>query len=428
MKRGHAFVLGSGIAGLSIAEILSRNGWSITLLESAGQLGGQASRATQNWLHTGWLYAALRNDAAMLGCHEALRLFQPIYGSVVSSETLNVELGEHALSYPASDVGWFSSERVHYLYATAAAELSLLQSILWKRRLNSVVFPRLRGLGYSTLPTTTLAPNLSALLDYWEGSADGCSKYSVVRSTDAQINTRRVLDTLLKLLGEKAEVVCNADYALVRRGEQTTLRIDGEIHAPELVVLASGASIPSQLSSLGRHNVAGKLKSVSSPIVVLKRALDLPNFIRFTPRLTETVNHIKYEVRGVGQRSTIGSYDYYPAGETPDISPFANRVCKRLDVSPNDVAGVYYGTKTEFTGSLARRYNHALEQVNGNTYFAIPGKFSQFPLLVHEFAGRLGLRTDIGNASRGRLTRDVAPTVPEQSFVDYANQSRLGSA
>ena len=39
MKPGHAFVLGSGIAGLSVAEVLSRNGWKLTLLDTAAELG-----------------------------------------------------------------------------------------------------------------------------------------------------------------------------------------------------------------------------------------------------------------------------------------------------------------------------------------------------------------------------------------------------
>jgi hypothetical protein len=161
--------------------------------------------------------------------------------------------------------------------------------------------------------------------------------------------------------------------------------------------------------------------------VVLKRALDLPNFIRFTPSLPSTINHIKYEVRGMGQRSTIGSYDYYPAHELPDISPFANRVCKRLGVSTSEVASVYYGTKTELTGDAERRYNHALGRVNENTYFAIAGKFSQFPLLVHELAALAGLRTDIGNEERGRLDAEVDPTLPERELEGIQQTMRAGA-
>jgi len=427
VKPGHAFVLGSGIAGLSLAEILSRNGWTITLLDTAPELGGDASRCTQNWFHTGWLYASLPSKAAMLGCSRALRCFHGMYASVVSQEALNLECGERSVGYPASKRGWFSADWVHYVYATATADLSRMQRLFWKSHLHAVTFRRLRALGYDANVASTLDPKLMALLDYWEDSQVGHGRYQVVRSTDALINTRRVLNTLLSLLGDAAHVVPGAQYSLTTIGGRTAVRFDGETHVPDLVVMATGKSLAQQLFDIGCEKMASKFRSVCSPIVVLNRALDLPNFIRFTPNLPTTVNHIKYEIAGAGQRSTIGSYDYFPAGQAPDISPFANRMCKRLNIPTSDVAKVYYGTKTEFTGSLERRYNHAIERVNENTYFAIPGKFSQFPLLAQEFAERVGLSVSIANVTRGRLQREVAPTAPELSVFPIAPPSRTQS-
>ena len=415
MKPRQAFVLGSGIAGLSLAEILSRNGWQITLLDTARELGGDASRCTQNWFHTGWLYANLPSKEAMLGCNRALRCFHGMYGSVVSPTIMNLECGEQPVGYPASERGWFAAEWVHYVYATATADLSRMQRFFWKAHVRAVAFRRLRALGYDVNIATFIEPRLAALLDYWEDSHVGHDRYQVVRSTDAQINTRRVLNTLLSLLGREAHVVPGAQYALTTAGGRTAVHFDGKTHVPDLVVMATGKSLAQQLYALGCEKMASKFRSVCSPIVVLNRALDLPNFIRFTPNLATTVNHIKYEIAGVGQRSTVGSYDYFPAGQAPDISPFANRMCRRLDISTSDVAKVYYGTKTEFTGSSKRRYNHAVERVNDNTYFAIPGKFSHFPLLAREFAERVGLRVGIANPTRGTLRMEVAPTVPELS-------------
>jgi glycine/D-amino acid oxidase-like deaminating enzyme len=417
VKPGHAFVLGSGVAGLSLAELLSRNGWRITLIETAPELGGDASRCTQNWFHTGWLYAALPNKSAMLGCHRALGLYRQMYGHVLSNDILNLALGTRSPHYLPSARGWFSAERVHYLYATRTSELSLWQRLVWKRHVESVAFARLRALGYEAEVDGAVDPRLASLLNYWEGDDQGHRKYMVVRSTDAQINTRRVLDTLLGLLGSETEVVCGARYELSTRGDRTALHLDGETHVPDLLVMATGKSLAQQLASLGRPAVSRRLKSICSPVVVLRRALDLPSFIRFTPSLPSTVNHIQYEIEGVGVRSTLGSYDYYPAGETPDISPFANRICKRLGISPSEVADVYYGTKTELTGSLERRYNHALERVNANTLFAIAGKFSQFPLLAYELGGMLGLHTSVIAEQRGTLDRRVGSTAPERCYI-----------
>ena len=421
-----AFVLGSGIAGLSLAEILSRNGYRITLVDSATTLGGDASRCMQNWLHTGWLYAVLPNTAAMLGCHRALGLFRALYENVLSPASLNLEVERGRLGEPESQSAWFAPERVLDLYALATSELSFAERVGWRRRLERLAFPRLRALGYDTTPLAALPPRLAELLDTWEGAAHGHRRYLVVRSTDAQINTRRVLDTLLSLLGAETEVVRGADCALEPRGARSIVRVNGDRCAPDLVVVATGKNVALQLGELGQTALGRRFKSISSPIVVLNRALELPNFIRFTPKLPETINHIKYRVRGVGDRSTIGSYDYYPSHEVPDISPFANRVCKRLGVSTSDVASVYYGTKTEFTGAAERRYNHALGRVNENTYYAIAGKFSQFPLLVHELAELLDLRTDIDNRERGTLAAEVAPTLPEQKLESLPRKTRAG--
>jgi glycine/D-amino acid oxidase-like deaminating enzyme len=413
-KQRHAFVLGAGIAGLSLAEILSRNGWRITVLESANELGGDASRATQNWLHTGWLYAALPGAAAMLGCHRALNLFHATYDSVLPPSVLNLELEPSGVSYPPSAEGWFSAEAVLYLYALATWELSPLQRQTWRAYLAAVPLRRLRALGYGTKRTEVIPKNLADLLDHWEGGSGGRRKYAVIRSTDAQIQTRRVMNSLLALLGERAELVLSAEYQLEPRNGGTVVRINGEAHAPDLVLIASGKSIPTQLRQLGQSSMADQFKSISSPIAVLDQELELPSFIRFTPRVAHTVNHIKYQIEGLGALSTLGSYEYYPAGEEPDISPFVERICGLLNISRARVLETYYGTKTEFTGSAVRRYNHAIERVSDNAYFAIPGKFSQFPLLVHDFAKRLGLRCDIANETRGTLQAQVSLTAPER--------------
>ncbi|MEO8900088.1 MAG: hypothetical protein ABI488_00785, partial [Polyangiaceae bacterium] len=213
-------------------------------------------------------------------------------------------------------------------------------------------------------------------------------------------------------------------YTLAKEGARTVIRMNGQVHRPDLVVLATGRGISQQLTDLGCESMARRFKSVCSPIAVLKHALDLPNFIRFTPKLPTTINHIKYEIPGVGWRSTVGSYDYFPVGQAPDTSSFAQRICARLDIPSSDVANVYYGTKTEFTGSAERRYNHAIERVSDNAYFVIPGKFSQFPLLAHEFCQRLGLGTALGNAARGVLRMEVAATAPELSLLDSQVRTR----
>jgi glycine/D-amino acid oxidase-like deaminating enzyme len=414
VRRRHAFVLGSGVAGLSLAEILSRNGWKITLVEALPELGGDASRNTQNWLHTGWLYAALPYDNAMKGCARALRLFRSTYSRVLGPSIVNVEASEAGVSYPASPDGWFAAELVHYLFAVGTSDLSALQRLTWRHYLELVPFRRLRALGYEVAPQSKPHGALVKLMNRWEGDPGGHEKYQVVPSTDARLFTRRILSSLLALLGADTEVITGAEYEVRGEGDRTVVHINGKTHTPDLVILATGKGAAKQLTAIDKTNVALRIKSIRSPIVVLDHALDLPNFIRFTPQLPETVNHIKVPIDGGADVSTIGSYDYHPVDEAPDIRPFIGRVCDRIGIPTTAVVGSYYGTKTELTEGLPRRYNHALEQVNANTYLALAGKFSQFPLLVHEFAEKVGLRTDIGNEARGALGLAIADTGPEK--------------
>lgn len=412
-KNGHAFVLGTGIAGLSLAEILSRNGWRITLVDASPDLGGDASRCTQNWLHTGWLYAGLPATSAMRACASSLRLLETAYGHVLPDDVVNLRADDAGIRYVPSNVGWFSPESMHYVFAISTYDLSTLKAAGWSHYLQHVILRRLRALGYPTKESTDLPRGLLDLMAHWEGIPDARKCYRVVPSTDARVDTKRVLSTLMRMLGRDTQVIRGVSAELVQSGGKTSVRIDGELHTPDLCVLAAGRGLAGLLTQLGANKVAGDLTSVSSPIVVLRRALDLPNFIRFTPTLPETINHVKYAVAG-GEVSTIGSYDFFPADRRPDISPFVDKVCGRLAIDRSEVVGSYYGTKTELTGKLARRYNHALGAVNDNTYFAIAGKFSQFPLLVYEFATELGLRLDVTNEARGELHVEVADTAPER--------------
>jgi glycine/D-amino acid oxidase-like deaminating enzyme len=410
---GHAFVFGSGIAGLSLAEILSRNGWQITLLETASELGGDASRSTQNWLHTGWLYAGLPYASAMQGCAASVRLFRKTYDAVLPPEIVNIVADGRGVEYPDSSEGWFHSERVLFAYAVATRDLSVVERATWNAYLETIPLRRLRRLGYATAALREVPRPFLELMNYWEGAEDGHAKYRVIPSTDARIETRRVLSSLLGMLGERTRVITRARYELERSGDRTIVRIDGEVHRPDLCILAAGRSVPMLVARLGAERLARDFKSVSSPIVVLRRALDLPNFIRYTPNLPETVNHIKYPVDGRCV-STIGSYDFHPPDAPVDTRPFVEKVCRRLAIETSEVVGCYFGTKTELTGALERRYNHAVGPVNANTYFAIAGKFSQFPLLVNDFAIKCGLRVDLANDARGTLALSVASTAPER--------------
>ena len=421
-KKKTAIIIGTGIAGLSIAEILSRNKYKVVLIEKQNKIGGEASLATQKWYHTGWLYAALPNSSAMYGCYNALHLFQKIYKNIFSNEIINLDLS-NGVEYLDSEKGWFTNERIYYYYAIASYDLSFLDKIYWPLYLNLLAFRRLRKLNYKIEIIKNYDKQIEILLNSWEGTRIGYKDYKVIRSTDAKIETERVMRSLVSVLSKDTEILTNTSFELTNNNKQTGIKINGILHNPDLLIIASGKSIPVHLTIIGSYKIANKIKSIKSPIIVLKEALELPDFIRFTPNVEHTVNHIKLKVNNNKQVSTIGSYYSFPIKENPDLYYYESLMRRRIGVSKDKILGSYYGIKTEFVGSRDRRYNHAVMKVNNNTFFALAGKLSQFPLLVHDFANQTGLSLKPQN-SNSKISIDesiFASTFPEDLINNKKN-------
>jgi uncharacterized protein with NAD-binding domain and iron-sulfur cluster len=415
LQKKTAVIIGSGIAGLSLAEILSRNNYKVIILESQSKIGGEASLATQKWYHTGWLYAALPNTAAMLGCYNALHMYHKIYENVFSENEINIDL-HNGVDYPDRKEGWFINDRIYYLYAVSSYELTLAQRFYWPIYLNSVVFKRLRKNNYKIDKISKIDDNLKILFDSWEGNINGYKKYLVVRSTDAKIETEKVTKSLISQLNKDTEIYTNASFKLSVNHNKTELFIDTVKIQPDILVIASGKSMPGHLNAIGCDKIASQIKSIKSPITILNEVLQLPDFIRYTPNVVHTINHIKLKVNGSKKVSTIGSYYSFPLEENPDINYYEDLMRSRIGISKEKVLGSYYGIKTEFVGNKDRKYNHAIMKVNDNTFFALAGKLSQFPLLVHDFINQSGLSLE-SNPDKEKIIFDpsiIASTYPEE--------------
>ena len=385
-----AVVIGSGVAGLATAEILVRNDWHVVLVERQGELGGEASRRTQNWLHTGWLYAGLPDPAAMEGCATGLELLADLYG-------IHGVTGD-----------WFSARAMLYAYAVGTHELGYVEALGWRAYLSRVILPRMERLGLAGRDVEA-GPVVESLLAMWEGGGSPRRRYRLVRTTDEGIETGRVLESLAGML-PGVEVLLGESPELVSHGQRTTVAVAGDRLSPDLVVVAAGSGIRELVAGM-RPDVAAAFTSVASPIAVISPALALPSLIRYTPKLEWTINHLPYRT-SVGMVSTVGAYDELPvptgAWMVPDA--FLEKV-DRMMGGPK-VAGVYVGTKTEYTRGAGRRYNHAVVRVAGDVLAAVPGKFSQFPLLVRDFAREVGLSIDQAPLSGGP-SHLVGQTMPE---------------
>ena len=210
MNKKTAVVIGSGIAGMSLAEILSRNDYKVIILESQDKIGGEASLATQKWYHTGWLYAALPNKSAMMGCYNALHLYKKVYQNIFSQNIVNLEITENGVDYLSTRDGWFIDDRIHFLFALSTYELSLWEKFYWPIYLKHLPFKRLKKLNYQLDVLMDYDSNMKNLMNQWENDENGNRKYKVIRTTDAKIDTSRIMRSLVSNLSSNTEIITSS--------------------------------------------------------------------------------------------------------------------------------------------------------------------------------------------------------------------------
>ena len=105
-------VVGGGISGIVIAEMLCRGGKSVLLLEKNEQLASETSKVFHEWLHSGSLYS-LTPDR-LLTLRYLLGATDDLFEYYDSFSRMNLNPTESGTNIIKE--GWFNDERIEYRY------------------------------------------------------------------------------------------------------------------------------------------------------------------------------------------------------------------------------------------------------------------------------------------------------------------------
>jgi hypothetical protein len=123
MKTFDWIIVGGGIAGISLSEILTREGHSVALIEKKNKLASVTTREFHEWFHTGSLYTLLKDDMKtlkyILGSLDDLLEF---YSSFTK---MNLQPTESGLKIIEADKGWFSPNYINFKYRLKNRKLIL---------------------------------------------------------------------------------------------------------------------------------------------------------------------------------------------------------------------------------------------------------------------------------------------------------------
>ncbi len=368
-------VVGGGIAGLAIAELLQRSGASVVLLEKNETLCSEASAEQQGWFHTGALYSALPDH---FFCRTLAGNLDDLVDYYSDFPNMNLRIGTHIST--KGPRGWFSNHTLFYAYASlrgvgwrwkapwALALARAKRRMSWYESLDSSRSLS-QQIGTSTQPLQSIlhqSPLPTPLDDI----------SFVLKSRDRSMDARLIGEDLLRsFLGSGGRVALGIHVQSITAG--TVRGIQRATGEP--VEFAIGHTIV----ATGKDSTAfdQHVRVLISPLLVTVPALTEVNFVRMSPEVGNTINHLHHDSGGV-QYSVIGNAASYAANDWNverreeagrRMMERARGIWKHIDAHRTKL---YFGSKTEMELSTGpRNYLYRIMDHDGYTV-ALPGKFS----------------------------------------------------
>ena len=123
MKTFDWIVVGGGVAGISLSEILTREGHSVALIEKKDKLASATTREFHEWFHTGSLYTLLKDDMKTL--KYILGSLDDLLEFYSSFPKMNLRPTDKGLKITDDDKGWFSPNYINFKYRLKSRKLIL---------------------------------------------------------------------------------------------------------------------------------------------------------------------------------------------------------------------------------------------------------------------------------------------------------------
>ncbi len=405
-------VVGGGIAGVAIAEVFARSGRSVALVEKNAHLCQEASASQHGWFHFGSLFSIFPQNQflrTMVGGIEDLMAF---YGDFAG---MNIEIGEDGrLIFPQRAEAWFRDEPIEYIVTarndpdfdmrrfTGVREYirKIFFLLTWEMAIKQFISRHQRFWAHDWRSSRSAAQwipkagwtdysrNVISKPDFDDILLDADTHFRIV-GYDRPMRAERIITDLTRsLLGAGGDIMTNTQVLdMERDGKGVLLHCAGaqtRISARRVIFAAGkwlGHFLPQKED----------LKVVASPLLVVYPAMSTRHFVRMTPFVERSINHIWHEVDGA-RYSLIGG-GYYADPEDPAAVARAKE--KLLQMARSVFPGLaeaqlvesYLGYKTEIIPKTGERnYQYFIRQVDDDVWAVVPGKFSlAFSLAVNVF-------------------------------------------
>lgn len=399
MKKDYdIIVVGGGIAGLASAEMLSRGGKSVLLIEKENLLCSLSSGAHHGWFHFGSLYTIFPANNYIKGFVKNLHVLLDYY-SHLPGFNLNLD-SSGRIKVKNQPRMWLTDNKINYIAASRNNEdfnlkkfngfinyfKKIFYVVLWEFSLKRFVG---RHVSFDKNKwNISLKNSIKNITNSWIKSYNKSlitkHNYSeinlnkdthfLIEGFDRTMNLEIILEDIYNAyIDNGGKVLNNCEInSITKKGKGYEVKSNNEdVFFCKTVINSSGKNI-SQLSNFSVTNV-------ESPLLVIYPKLLNENFVRLTPFVSETINHLVHTFNGK-EYSLVGGGGYSNSDEfekkkvLDDLKTMSSKVFKNFNKSK--VIESYFSTKTEFITNKGRNYLYSINKEGNNRFNIIPGKFT----------------------------------------------------
>ena len=378
MKTFDWIIVGGGIAGISLSEILTREGHSVALIEKKNKLASVTTREFHEWFHTGSLYTLLKDDMKtlkyILGSLDDLLEF---YSSFAQ---MNLQPTESGLKIIEADKGWFNPNYINFKYrlknrklilpwlyiiARSAALIDGIKKHDWLRRRAGI------------LESVTAEYYLPIIKNFFK-TLTNSDKFFKIKTTDFTTNSRFLLRDMIATASKNGlEIFTNNELLEIKNTNNVIIAncSNGNFQGKNMAV-CSGGEIE-KFSDL-------KINKSYAPIAVVKNIkANTESFVELDIFKKNCINIVTKE-KSFG---LIGGISLSKKNEVEKYFDFMINEHKKINPEIH-VLEKYIGVKHEISQKKENR--NYLFHINPskkykNVWSVIPGKFTLAFSLAPEF-------------------------------------------
>ena len=378
MKTFDWIIVGGGIAGISLSEILTREGHSVALIEKKNKLASVTTREFHEWFHTGSLYTLLKDDMKtlkyILGSLDDLLEF---YSSFTQ---MNLQPTESGLKIIEADKGWFNPNYINFKYrlknrklilpwlyiiARSAALIDGIKKHDWLRRRAGI------------LESVTAGYYLPIIKNFFKAVTNS-DNFLEIKTTDFTTNSRFLLRDMIATASKNGlEIFTNNELLEIKNTNNVIIAncSNGNFQGKNMAV-CSGGEIE-KFSDL-------KINKSYAPIAVVKNIkANTESFVELDIFKKNCINIVTKE-KSFG---LIGGISLSKKNEVEKYFDFMINEHKKINPEIH-VLEKYIGVKHEISQKKENR--NYLFHINPskkykNVWSVIPGKFTLAFSLAPEF-------------------------------------------